>query len=221
MNSKLRRIYEEYEDLLFKLNNENMYVFHPFDEQDAEYWLHIYDEWLSMWDNPFVEDFGESEEESYYTMMGHPISKENLKNERLKTLLKASAIWEWYVKQGLKQPEIGVPFDHEWIAMEEGYNIRIEKWYDAKLEKIKNKFSHKGTIQISSANKYNFYGTIYNAADELRLRKDEGKCETYKEAWEYGEKYWTVNGNPVTYKQLEKTIIRLNLSANFKYKLIY
>ena len=54
MNIKLRRIYEEYEDLLFKLNNENMYVFHPSDEQDAEYWLHIYDEWLRMWDNPFV-----------------------------------------------------------------------------------------------------------------------------------------------------------------------
>ena len=117
------------------------------------------------------------------------------------------AIHHWYQKQDLIPPELDAidHFSEEWDAMLEGYEIRAKKWYDAKLEKIKSKFSQK---EKSPGVKENWTGAIYTLADELREMKTEGKVDTYKAAYEYGEKYWTVKGKPVTAKQLEKNYLK-------------
>lgn len=206
MNRDLWTKYEEYEELLFKLTEDNKYKFQPFDEQYAEYWFYMYTDWLEVTNMGLSEDYRGNKDEPHRNIVGRVIHTD-LNGEITKAIAKVGAIMEWYKKEGLNCPEENslVVFDEEWIAMEEGYDIRIEKWYDSKLEKIKSKFSQK---EKSPGVKENWTGAIYTLADELREMKTEGKVDTYKEAYEYGEKYWTVKGKPVNAKQLEKNYLK-------------
>ena len=55
--------------------------------------------------------------------------------------------------------------------------------------------------------------SIWAIADDLRHRKDEGEFETYKEAYMYGEKHYTVNGQPITVAQLENNFYKARSSG--------
>ncbi|MDP6527620.1 MAG: hypothetical protein QF858_01945 [Candidatus Pacebacteria bacterium] len=56
-----------------------------------------------------------------------------------------------------------------------------------------------------NTNKETWFGDIYHLADELRSHKESGKCETYQEAYKYGEKNYIVKGKEITAKQLYRS----------------
>ena len=51
---------------------------------------------------------------------------------------------------------------------------------------------------------------IYKLAEYLRQAKEKREFDTYKEAYQYGAKHYTVNGKPVTVKQLENNFYKAN-----------
>ncbi len=51
---------------------------------------------------------------------------------------------------------------------------------------------------------------IYKLAEYLRQAKEKREFYTYKEAYQYGAKHYTVNGKPVTVKQLENNFYKAN-----------
>ena len=58
--------------------------------------------------------------------------------------------------------------------------------------------------------KFDWDKSIYKLAEHLRKRKEKREFDTYKEAYQYGAKYYTVNGKPVTVKQLENNYYKAN-----------
>ena len=66
-----------------------------------------------------------------------------------------------------------------------------------RLSKVSDKFS------TEVGKKENFNGTIWALADEMRFRKKQGEFETIVDSYRHAEKYITINGKPVTAKQLE------------------
>ncbi|MBC8555228.1 MAG: hypothetical protein H8D23_36910 [Candidatus Brocadiales bacterium] len=79
-----------------------------------------------------------------------------------------------------------------------------------------NWFQENG-IDIGSVDSFNFVDNNYDhvveiedvedalwaIADDLRSRKDNGEFNTYREAYRWGEKYYTQNGKPIKASSLE------------------
>ncbi len=49
---------------------------------------------------------------------------------------------------------------------------------------------------------------IYKLAEIMRGHKDKGKFQTYKQAYEYTAKHYTVKGQPITVKRLENNFYK-------------
>ena len=69
------------------------------------------------------------------------------------------------------------------------------------------------TPHFKSVEKEDRNDAIWAVADDLRHRKNEGEFETYKEAYMYGEKHYTVNGQPITVAQLENNYYKARSSG--------
>ena len=121
----------------------------------------------------------------------------NIYQDIEKTKKKTDAVNTWFEKNGLTAPPI--PTELEWEVMKTSYAQVVKENTQKRLSRITDKFSTEG------GKKEDFNGAIYVLADEMRHRKVLGEFGTYAEAYRYAEKYITINGNPVTAKQLQNT----------------
>jgi hypothetical protein len=92
----------------------------------------------------------------------------------------------------------------------------VKRWFDK--NNLPYPGSHKDRLKIKrrelledyisrkagGKRKKDWNGTIYGLADEMRYFKDNNKFQTYREAYQWCEENYTVNGKPITWKQLEK-----------------
>ena len=91
----------------------------------------------------------------------------------------------------------------------------VKKWYDnhklpypgshkdrLKKEFLKDYISRKRG-KAGGKRKKDWDGTIYGLADEMRHLKDINNFQTYREAYQWCEENYTVNGKPISWKQLE------------------
>ena len=211
MSSKIpTAILKDYENSLFIKSQTEDYIFKPNHKIDAEYFYHnltysLFE--MEAVDLPYAELVIKGLRLDDPKRLLLPEVKKSMRE----MLEKLEAIKSWYGEQNLEMPQKIDPFADldVWEAMVDGFWERVKTRYEEGLAEVRKKFSQieidrKDIKQIDSPKKEDWPDAIYTLADELRLRKDQGKCETYKEAWEYGVKHWTVNGEPVTYEQLER-----------------
>ena len=67
-----------------------------------------------------------------------------------------------------------------------------------------NKTQNSDSKEKDEIVKKNYNGFIYGLADDMRYRKDNGEFETYREAYRWAAKHFTVDGQDITWKKLEK-----------------
>ena len=97
------------------------------------------------------------------------------------------SVKRWFDKNKLPYPES--PKDR---LLEKKRRKRLEDYISRKRGKAGGK------------RKKDWDGTIYGLADEMRHLKDINNFQTYREAYQWCEENYTVNGKPITWKQLEK-----------------
>ena len=72
----------------------------------------------------------------------------------------------------------------------------VKRWFD------KNNYPHPFSKE-DKLKKIDWNGSIYALSDEMREKKDHGAFATYREAYRWCEKNYTVNGETITLEQLE------------------
>ena len=182
----------------FEKGDDGSYEYFPDKKIDAEYEFHLLSSEMYLYKgglNPNDRDLEEGEEKDF----------EVLQAELGDLDAKLTSIMNWFTENQIKLPKAIIKLNDpnnkwHWIVGE--YEKRIGNYVEEQ-KKISEK--ELSDFEKKFSQKEDWNGTIYGLADELRELKKQGKCESYREAYENGEKNWTVNGKPVNAEQLERS----------------
>lgn len=202
----LKELFDEYSNLLFKPNEKGSFNFEPISNSDAEYWFHFLRRKL---ENSESGAEGVRDNIKRLSPLGDYPQGQILSRILIEILMikqKIDSIRSWFEANGLNEPPM--PTELEWEVMKTAYAQVVKENTKKRLLKVTDRFSAEG------GKKEDFYGTIWALADEMRFRKKQGEFETFAEAYRYAEKYITLNGNPITAKQLKNNYDKTKSSSN-------
>jgi len=201
----LKELFDEYSNLLFKPNDEGSFNFKPISNSDAEYWFYFLHRELES-----LERSSEQVRDNIKRLsplgdypQGQILSRILIEIQKNKQ--KIDSIRSWFEANGLKDPHI--PTELEWEVMKTAYVQVVKENTKKRLSNVTDRFSAEG------GKKEDFYGSFWALADEMRFRKKQGEFETFAEAYRFAEKYITINGNPVTAKQLQNNYYKTKSSS--------
>ena len=119
-----------------------------------------------------------------------------LKDRLNKTNDKFESIKNWYDENKIPPPG----------SSEDNKKIKLQKLYVEKVrERIVSEIaSNSQNIKPSEPNKEDWSGSRFELSQRMRMRKDSGEFEKYRDAYRYAEANMTHNGKPIKWKLLEK-----------------
>ena len=209
------------------LHGEEYYqtVFNPLNARESEFIYHFLENLLVKLEEKYDEADAQilsnmvtDPSISFYPLGKNPIFKRT-QDLRDKIHIFDDLKWiviEWFQSNGLEPPK-KLQLSGWEMALQgfskKVYALKEEYFRDKNYKQDSSHLNKDVTIIEDKEIKEDLNRTFWALADDMRERKKNGEFETYKQAYQYAERHYTIKGKTVTVKQLESNYYKAKSSG--------